>query len=282
MKLNEFRVLFKKFRKEHKVACYGYDKIDKLHKEYEASLYTAPVPDSEETVNEFLRSEFKVWNTSSTNKSITINDFNKACQALQAANVPHVSTNYISTLPKAVPPWPTSPCENECPSVTFTKEEGKPMRYNDNYASATANVSTPKSDTATSRDYFLKRLEGAMYPKREGFMDLFNLNIDNQPKNYKDLIAAIKDGKYTIDKKVEKRFEASDEDNGWYFGSLHGIIWDGPKQDYEGYRKALEELKKQDTAARDAIMAAATAGDMKAAVDAFEAWTPTVATTTAQ
>lgn len=185
-------------------------------------------------------------------------------------------TNTFVDCPKAQPYVATGIC---IPKTACVKEEGKtPMRYNDNYASASAIVSTAKSDMATSRDYFLNRLAAAEYPKDAELVKMFNLNVDNSPKNYKQLIDAIKGGKYTINKQVEKAFEASEEDGkDIYWGATHGIIWDGPQADYEGYEKASEEKSKQETIARDAIMAAATAGDMKAAVEAFEAWMPTTA-----
>lgn len=217
------------------------------------------------------------WNKYKMAKQdLSMNDFNKACKALQAANVPGHS--FISILPKA-----TCPC-GEVPFGYFPceemKKEGKtPMKnYNDSYACAS--VSTAKSDTAVTRDYLLNRLENARYPKERGFTDTFNLYVDNFPKTYKELIDVIKNGKYTIDSKIEKQLAAveADPSDSWYAGAFAGFIWDGPKADRPGYDQAVKDLKDRQIKARDTIMVKdADAG--LAALEAFEAWTPTVATT---
>ena len=151
------------------------------------------------------------------------------------------------------------------------------MRYNDNYAHASVNA--PQSDLATSRDYFMRRLKEVSSTLGD-LAEKFNLHVDNTPKNFKDLIDAIKNDKFTLDPKVVKKFEALDDNDEdgkkYWFNMTYGIIWDGPKADQKGYEEAMEELSKAEDSARDAIMAAANAGDMKAAVEAFAAWTPTV------
>lgn len=175
-------------------------------------------------------------------------------------------------------PWPEK--SRLCEMLCEIKKEGKtPMKnYNDSYACAS--VSTAKSDTAVTRDYLLNRLDKASYPKRQDFEKLFNLGVDNQPNTFVKLIEAIKGGKYTVDPKVEKTLAAS-EANGerWYGGAFHGIIWDGPKEDYEGYGKAVEEMNNLQVKTRDQIMVKDGEAGL-AALEAFEAWTPTVATTT--
>lgn len=181
----------------------------------------------------------------------------------------------LAPLPVAVPVCQAKPASwwiDDC-----IKEEGKTlMCYNDNYASASANVTTVQSDTATQRDYLLSRLAKADYPKHQELANLFNLYVDNTPKTYKELIDIIKNDKFTIDKKVEKALELNEEtsdEERWYWGPTHGIIWAGVQPDRDGYNTAEKEKGKQFTAARDIIMTGDAAAGLKALQD-FEAWLP--------
>jgi hypothetical protein len=191
---------------------------------------------------------------------------------------PWPKTVTICTLPTAVPACPPMNWEGYA-----VKEEGTtPMRYNDNYASASATVQAPKSDIAVQRDYLLSQLTTAFHPKEREFQTTFNLYVDNTPKTYIDMIAAIKDGKYTIDPKAEKRvadWEEDEEDGPSYFGPLYGIVWDGPVADRKGYDQAVKDLRKQKTEAERIIVTGDAAAGL-AALQAFEAWQPTVATAT--
>ena len=154
------------------------------------------------------------------------------------------------------------------------------MRYNHNYACAS--VTAPQSDTATSRNYLVDRLGNARYPKLSELREFFNLRVDNTPKTYKELIDAIKNDKFTIDKRVAAKLEAreeDDEDSFTFDGALYGIIWDGPQADFKGYEAAEGEMTKQFTKAKDVVMVK-SAEDGLAAIEAFEAWLPTKADTT--
>jgi len=192
----------------------------------------------------------------------------------------------LAPLPKAVP---SSPCPRgggiEChPTVcdcwNVTQQEGKtPMRYNDNYASASASVQAQPSDTAVQRDFLLSELAKADYPKDKELRSLFNLYVDNTPKTYKDMIAIIQAGTYTIDPKIAKQIESGlekDEDF-CYGGPMHGIIWPGPVSDYDGFNVASVEKTKQFAAAKRIIMTDDAKAGL-AAIQAFEAWLPTPAT----
>lgn len=199
----------------------------------------------------------------------------------------------LAPLPKAVPtacpPDHCHPTVCDCwntqgPTLSdilgTSKQEGKtPMRYNDNYASASASVQAPQSDIAIQRDYLLSRLAKAKYPKEVELEKTFNLYVDNTPTNYQELIAAIKGGTYTIDPKIAAKF-AADPDDYRYSGSMYGIVWDGPQPDRKGYDAALAALALQQVAARDTIMVSEVAAGL-AALQAFEAWLPTTATATA-
>lgn len=178
------------------------------------------------------------------------------------------SSSYLAPLPKAVPhPLWDNP-------LGCVQEEGKtPMRYNDNYATASATVASQPSDTAVQRDYLLSRLFNAAYPKDQELEKLYNLYVDNIPKTYADMIAIIKAGTYTIDSKTEKLLAAVDEDDPWFYGPMAGIIWPGPKFDRPGYDAARIEQKKQYQTAKDTIMVSDAAAGL-AALQAFEAWVP--------
>lgn len=155
------------------------------------------------------------------------------------------------------------------------------MRYNDNYASANACVTSPQSDAATQRDFLLKELASADYPKDRELQKVFNLNVNNTPKTYKEMIEIIKAGKYTIDPKIAKKVEAYDtSDDGndlddYHYSAMYGIIWPGPVADWDGYRTAEVEKTKQYSAAKRIIMTGDAADGLKA-LQSFEAWLPSV------
>lgn len=170
------------------------------------------------------------------------------------------------------------PVKNKCKS----KEGSTPMAYTtkETYNSASASVTATKSDAATQRDYLISRLQNARYPKQDEMRKIFNLGVDNTPKTYKDLIDVIKKGKYTLDEKITKKIDdqlanEDDEDDICFgrYSPFYGIIWPGPKQDYDGYHKAIEELGKQSQAAQDTIMVSDAAEGLKA-IQKFEAWLP--------
>ena len=100
------------------------------------------------------------------------------------------------------------------------KEEGKnPMRYDAVTVAPSIQIDAPApvSEVTTQREYLNKRLH-AVYRSFEfgdKFYELrkfFNIGIQTGPKNYRELIAAIKADEFTIDKKVEKRLDRMVED----------------------------------------------------------------------
>jgi hypothetical protein len=223
-----------------------------------------------------------------TQDNITMEDFMKAKRALEKANVPGdiwVTFDTINTpnmfqfapLPKAVPVSPpTKKSWNEFEECCKYQEGKTPMRYNE--TNAYASVSAPKSDISTQREYLLNRLENAFYSKDSELEKFFNLHIDNSPKNFQELIDAIKGGKYTIDKKAQQALDnAKEDDEQWYSGPLYGFVWEGLQADYDGYHAARDAKKKQKTVATDVIMTGDAAAGL-AALQAFEAWMPTVET----
>lgn len=214
---------------------------------------------------------------------ITYKDFERAKAMLEANDC---KSNWFEFAP-----LPTNPLAPRAKAVPFPvtktipgckKQEGnKPMRYNDNYASASATLTAPKSDAAVQREYFTKRLDSAGMEQSDKMSKTFNLSARLGPKNFAELIDMIKNDKFKINKKAQNKLDeltADGNPDAWYYDATYGIDWDGPKADYKGYEAALVDLEKQLTSARDTIMSGDAAA-MKAAVEAFEAWTPTATTT---
>lgn len=155
------------------------------------------------------------------------------------------------------------------------------MRYNENSACANATVQSQPSDTAVTRDYLLKRLASADYPKDCELRKFFNLYVNNTPKTYKEMIDIIKAGTYTIDPKIAKKIEAlgDGDEEGFcdHYGPMYGIVWPGPQADFKGLEAAVKEKTKQYTAAKDIIMTSGPSFGL-IALQNFEAWLPTPAT----
>lgn len=185
---------------------------------------------------------------------------------------------------KAATPVYTNPyCFGFSPE---TQEKGNnPMRIEN--TSATAYVTAPKSDDATSRDYLLSRLaiyDGWRNPKLNELSTFFNLGEDGRPKTYLQLIDAIKNDKFSLDDKAVKRLKRLQDDLGeddedfleeyGCYGPFYGIVFnDLPKSDRKGYDAAVKELEALTKATKDTIMVKSPA-DGLAALQALEAWTP--------
>lgn len=184
-----------------------------------------------------------------------------------------------------------TPCTYALPKVGYAvpaiQEKGNnPMRIEN--TTATAYVTAPKSDDATSRDYLLSRLaiyDGWHDPKASKISDFFNLGEDGRPKSYLQLIDAIKNDKFSLDPKAVARLkriqdEAAEdgedfdvEDYG--YGPFYGIVFtDFPKADRKGYEAAMEEYGALKQTTRDTIMVKSPAEGLTA-LQTLEAWTPT-------
>ena len=71
------------------------------------------------------------------------------------------------------------------------------------------------------------------------------------------------------------------QDGDWYGSAFDGIKFTAnPQPDFNGFVQAKTDQKEAHQNARDIIMTADAAAGLKALQD-FEAWTPTVATATA-
>jgi len=186
-----------------------------------------------------------------------------------AYNIP---VNWIA--PKSISLGTLKETTEMCP----VQQGNNPMRSIETYANAT--VTAPKSEESIQREYLLDRLMSAYYPKTREMVKVFNLHVDNTPKTYKELIEAIKKGKYTLDEKITKRIDDKIEDMdddecycGDHGSPFYGIIWDGPQPDQKGYEAAIKDIDKMYRAVKDTIMVSDAAEGLKA-LQKFEAWMP--------
>ena len=121
-------------------------------------------------------------------------------------------------------------------------------------AVASIQVEADRSDE-NKRQHLLEQLRQTKWTKRDQAEKFFNLYVYNSPKNFRELLAAIKDGKFTIDEKRAAKIDAMIL-NGepTYTAALDGIIWDGPQKDLNGYDKFWAYLEDEYQKARDEII----------------------------
>ena len=127
-----------------------------------------------------------------------------------------------------------------------------------------------------TRDYLVRRLEAVGYELERKLPDQFNLYVNNTPKTYKELIDAIKNDKFKLNKRIAERLEDIDDGEDvedYLCGPFDGIIWDGPQPDRKGYDVAYKSLCAAKTAANDIIMTS-DPKDAVEALKALEAWVP--------
>jgi hypothetical protein len=129
-------------------------------------------------------------------------------------------------------------------------------------------VEHTKTDFGTQRSYAATRL-GDLYSKlNSGLIKQFGLVNDEPPRSFEDLLARIQAGKYVFpeDKKTKSI---------GVYGVMDYIQWRDPavKEDQAGYDAAIEKLSAAYNDAQDNMALASDAAGVKAAVDAFKAWT---------
>lgn len=159
-----------------------------------------------------------------------------------------------------------------------------PMRYDANAATAVASISVP-SDEQKKIDYLNERARKIFNKIESSFSAMFHLYGPSQPRYYKELIDAIKNGDYEIDEKSAKRADAAweerddEEDSYFDYGVFYGINFTKfPKADYDGRDAAYKELREEFQKVLD-IIAIMPAEEALAAVQAFEKWAPSNAPT---
>lgn len=140
----------------------------------------------------------------------------------------------------------------------------------------------PVKETAMSieqnqTDYLTARASNVRVSLHAKLGNQFNLFVDNRPKTYKELIDAIKGGKYKLDEKRTKLIDASLDDDDEFgfcpYEPFEGIVWDGPQPDHKGHEDAAHELAKAHTKTLDAIKVLPAAEGLKA-LQEFENWVP--------
>ena len=158
------------------------------------------------------------------------------------------------------------------------------MRYDANTASAVASISVP-SDEQKRIDYLNNRAQNVFYDIQRTFRGMFHLHGPSQPRYYKELLDAIKNGEYEIDEKEAKCAdeaweEYKERNNKWFdYNVFYGINFTKfPKPDYKGFDAAEKELDAEFQAVKD-VIAIMPAEEALARIHAFEKWVPSNAPT---
>ena len=141
------------------------------------------------------------------------------------------------------------------------KQEGNnPMNY------ATATVQAATTETQDQRKYLERRLQEVYSDKRDGLEATFGLIDDEPPSGATELKERLEKGAYT--------FRTGEQFRYWHWTDL--IQWRDPakKQDHDGFKAALEELKALKQKSLDTIKIEDPKTGLDA-VKALEAWTPT-------
>lgn len=160
------------------------------------------------------------------------------------------------------------------------KEGNNPMRYETVSApTAIASIAMP-SEEQNKIDYLNRRAQNVHRNIEQKFRDMFHLYGPSQPRYYKELIDAIKNGDYEIDEKAAKAADEAWEDfqnnrEDWFdYSVFYGINFPKfPKPDWKGRDVALKELSAEFQRVKD-IIAIMPAEEALKAVQEFEKWTP--------
>lgn len=107
------------------------------------------------------------------------------------------------------------------------------------------------------RDYMRMRVRDIAWDQhRKAELD-FGLDERDGPRSYKELIEWIKKDKYELDEKRTKYIDAAldggDDIDYFEFNCFDGIKWTAIKKDYEGCRKAKDEISAAKQRALDII-----------------------------
>jgi len=170
-------------------------------------------------------------------------------------NEPHVSMTIEGSIWTGAVQLAPLPVPTACKAAECKKKEGK----------------NPMDDKV----YYLEsRIYNTASQKVSAFATQFGINDDPDPRTPAELVERITAGKYILPDATKRKA----------YSALDGIRWRDPavKEDTDGYKAAVKAMKVQQQIAEDIIKLKDPATDGLAALQAFEAWQPTVATTTAQ
>lgn len=189
----------------------------------------------------------------STNGKLTMEDFMKAKKALEAANCP--MNDFCVAMPT---PFGFCAQANPAPfDMGCNKQEGK----------------TPMN---TERDYLNRRLREVNSEVSDGLRKQFNIDQDLGPKTYKELIAWVTGGQYTLDAKKTACIDETVATESWFIDPMMGITWTGRGvEDRPNYVLAQAARKKAYQAAQDIVNTGDAAAGL-AALNEFAAFTYTV------
>jgi hypothetical protein len=185
----------------------------------------------------------------------------------------------LADLPYKAPP---RPYEGQC-----IKEEGiNPMCYGAKTAAIQTGAISITTEAginleAQTREYLLGRLQIAKSVKRNELYKTFNYYKTKGPKNWTQAIELLKAGKFKLTKEGEKRLKkeatlSEDDICPFYAENFESYIeFEGltDQPDYDGFRKADDEMDAQILAIKDIIMVG-TATDALKAIQAFADWKP--------
>ncbi len=123
-----------------------------------------------------------------------------------------------------------------------------------------------------AREHLRERLHVTFHAKDRELSKKFGLMDEAAPRTTKDMVARIKEGKFTLSKYAEDQ----EDDEGCDYNDMYDVVrhirWRDPavKEDRAGYKAAYAELSKAHDAAKDAIMVGTPAEGLKA-LQEFEA-----------
>lgn len=163
------------------------------------------------------------------------------------------------------------------PACAPTKMLKKLQLYGDkacNQKEEVENTMTTYNEIEASRKYLNGRIQNIYWNKRDELATQFRIHNQDTPRNYKELIDAIKNDKFTLDTKRTAKIDACVEDDDWYGNAFDGITFNLPTApDRDGYTAATKELDKKVQDTKDIINVGTPADGLKA-LQELEAWTP--------
>lgn len=267
----------KKFKKEYPGVSVDWDK---LYENYKAVYNDQINFDNPDRVG--FNKDCVIWAYRPIEREmkLSLQDFDKAEKALIAANVPMTHAIISKDAYNSLASKPTEPVDYKflMKPLPYVKEEGiNPMNYTTTNAyapTASATIVNPQTETDKQREYLLQRLKDIYYSGliRHDLRAMFHIDVNNSPKNFKELIEKIEKKQYKIDKHAAERIEDEDFEHD-FWGPFDGIIWDGPKADYDAYAKADREREDAYNAAKDQIWIN-TPQDALKAIEDFKNWKP--------
>ncbi len=263
MYFNKFRRIVQDYCREFNIRFPSKSYYKRLHRDYNASLKTAPVEDNDITVAQFLDENMK----DPVNK---LEDFIEMVGFLgiEEYQIEMITTfdqlwvqeaQFAST-PKCMPvPQPVCnyPSMEKKMGCKKTKEEVE-------------NTMTTNSE----RDYLVRRIREIHNEITNRLYSQFRMSNSDSPQTYKELIDAITNKQYSLDEKMTARVDAGEAN---YYGPFYGFVWNMPDApDSKGYEAAHKAARKAYQDALDIIQTSDAAAGL-AAMKAYADWTYTPA-----